>query len=770
MSAPVGYQPFAITKFQTGQFQYFQPWQSPDDAFDPLVNAFVFRGQLQKRQGTTIYGNTGLLRYRNYDLIATGNGGASYGPSTLARIPIASGSFNISVITSAGLETFTDNGAGVLTGSLGDAGTIVYVTGVWTLTFSGGRTVANSIPITGNYIFTANTSGLIRPIMFLGEFIDEVTNDHKLIAIDTRRATVFNTSTKLFDPISSFSQVIFVGDGSTKTLLVTQFGWSNLAPYSLTVSDGNSPIQAIISDVPATATTGAFPASGNLLSSPINYSTGVMTINFSGAPAVGVIITLTGSLAGDYFTGSRANLFNSINWTASHLDSAHLYLTNNVDQVTLYDGTNLSRPAFPTSNNGGTTVPYHANNFVNDIKTTLDLKVFNNRLLFIRPNLVGNSSPEAQAIYASASRNPTNFVIDIPGNGNATSAPTGDWIISAAYLRDFLIIDFQDSTFVLKYTGLDTEPFQFVRINVTKSTNAPYGTVEYDTTTASMGAKGLCECDGVNKDRYDLSAIDLYQDIDEDNFGLCQARRFDLIQQTWMIYPSIANKSPTDGNCDKAIIYNWIEGTWSTHEINLTCLGSAKTFQDRTWNSFTGQTWNQLNFTWNNIINQNLVPWMLGGDASGFIYFLNQGDFDNSNSANKTIVYADILSKRWNPFVEQGQKARFGYIDFYYMVSRNALGNDVKLELNYYVNDSDDPTLTQNMTLDTPPILNTSNPKNQMNEQYYWKRMYCNLTGQFLRLRINSMLEDVTTQGQFTIAGVVFWARPAGRLTPGTII
>lgn len=87
------------------------------------------------------------------ELIATGTGVAAYN-GILNFKPIDPGTLQIS----DGVEFFGDNGLGVLTGSLGGTGTIVYATGVWTAIF-------NTAVIAGTQIFAnyslPNTSGIL---------------------------------------------------------------------------------------------------------------------------------------------------------------------------------------------------------------------------------------------------------------------------------------------------------------------------------------------------------------------------------------------------------------------------------------------------------------------------------------------------------------------------------------------------------------------------------------------------------------------------------
>src|SRR5208283_3529742 len=144
------YQAFPITEFKTGLFNYLEPWIRPQEAFDPLLNAFIYRGTLNKRNGYTEFGR---LAYRDNGIqIAVGNGGTSYN-GTLATFPIRSGSF----FATDGVESFIDNGNGTLTGSAGGSGTIVYLTGVWTLSFNTGVLAGVIIRASYTYVPTQTT-------------------------------------------------------------------------------------------------------------------------------------------------------------------------------------------------------------------------------------------------------------------------------------------------------------------------------------------------------------------------------------------------------------------------------------------------------------------------------------------------------------------------------------------------------------------------------------------------------------------------------------
>lgn len=83
--------------------------------------------------------------------IDTGNGGTTYN-GTLGVFPIVPGSMSVT----DGIEIFIDSGTGILTGNQGGSGTIVYATGVFSLTFN--TAVVSGVGIDATY--TTNIGAL----------------------------------------------------------------------------------------------------------------------------------------------------------------------------------------------------------------------------------------------------------------------------------------------------------------------------------------------------------------------------------------------------------------------------------------------------------------------------------------------------------------------------------------------------------------------------------------------------------------------------------
>jgi hypothetical protein len=795
MTALSSYKPFLIGEGQEkiGLFTYLPSWQKPQGAYDTLLNAYIYKGVIYQRAGMQPYqsaaGNGGLVYIDDIQIGLTNSMKTSYGPANTGyvafpKLPIIAGTVVIRTNTSAGVEVWTDDGLGILTGDLGDTGTVNYVTGGWSILMLGGRTIPNATTIYGDwsYVPTQITTGskAYNPIMGIKQFINPANGQSITVVMDTRRASYYNESTKSFVGLNQFTQVIGQQFATSTTFGPVNTQFTNLAPYSVIVTDNDSPVNSMVDNG-----AGSFiVTSGAKLNGPassVNYSTGVITVVYSSAPTLGVQITVVSNLSGDYFTGNNTNFFNATNWTYNDVEGSFLFFTNNVDPITLFNGTQLSRPMFNTTL---ATVQSFAYTTQSTITTCLDIKVYKNRLCLIRTQIYNSSGPnylENQTVRFSIQQQTVfvksvifsayNFAADVPGNGGFTNCPTGDLLQASQLIRDVLIIFATNSTWLFRFTASVNEPYRFDQVNSTRSTSAPYGTIPHDQHATSMGIKGLISCDGVNVDRYDQTILDQFEQINQSGFGQCFGQKYDTLNQAWMLYPSQANKLLTN---DSALIWNYLENTWAVFTPNLgnlivtptninalSCLGLGLNVEDITWADFAansgseveGLSWSEANFPWVGYLTQTLSSVLLGGDQNGVVYQMNVGVEDNGRP-----VKTSIVSKRYNPFAPDGLKARFGYLDVYYEVNPN-----ITLTYNFYMNNSEDVSASTTLTL--------SGPQGSI---WAWKRLYLNYVGEFLQFEITNetppLSQEYNTGGSFTILGHIIHAYPAGRLTPGLFI
>lgn len=805
------YQPFLIGQgnSKTGLFTYLDSWVKPDDAFDSLTNAYVYRGSLYQREGIVLFpsfNGAGQLIYENNQIVSVGDGGSSYAYNIAPGVPLSDfpifGTVTITARTTAGIRSSTatgNPGDGAVAwstggGLLATAGTINFDTGEWDITTSAtiaGGGSARPIVISYNFIPTNSTSGVggtstNNPIMGIKLHQDQTSSTQTLIVMDTRRASYWDPSTTSFEPLSEFEQILWVSDGVTTTTPTIFIQWTDTAPYSFTIEgDGDS-----VTDSPTTSVSGAFTNDGNLNpgGSSVIYDTGAVILTFTAAAPAGTVYTIRGKVRADYFTGDNSNFFNSTNWQTDDNQPSYLYMTNNVDNVTLFDGEFLARPPFATVSTNmiqdSTGFPWYPKQ--NNIEKVLDVKVYKNRLLFLRPTLIDRNT-DGQSIrwsYQGTEGSPLgnfNFITDLVGFGGEFSAATGDWIQSSQFLRDFLIVFFQNSTWIFRFTGNSLQLFRWDKVNGSRSTNAPYGSVEYDAFCTSMGVKGLIQCSGYEVERYDIDIIDRIEQINQNRFHMCFAQKFDTLNQTWMLYPSTEED---DATSDSVLVYNFLENAWAifkpnlgnlvqtpTRENTLSCLGLGFATKDLTWEDFAvgtgyfsgnGQTWSEAEYAWNSNVQQDISPNLLGGDQNGFVYVMNEGSRDMPGPSQSAAygITVDTKTKLFNPFIAQGMKARFGYLDIYYLVNPS-----VSITVNFYLNNSTtvamDGINTRTVVLDGKP-----------NETWAWKRVYIGAVAEFIQIGINNVDSQSQTEDDavFQILGMILYAKPSGRLTPGTFL
>lgn len=712
-------QPFLIgSPFKTGIYRYLKPWLSPEDAFNPLEDAYVYRGVLQKRKGYEEIGS----RFTDYSARLMNKGieyktstGTDTYTGTLTNTPIRPSSIVI-VSEKAGPTTMTvtDDGSGNLIGDIGaGTNTIDYETGAYNVTFEANTT--REIVI--YYVYTPTASA----VMMINEHINSSDNAKSLVVNDQKRSCVYNGTTHQFDPVYqikiSFDKLLV-----QSTTYTINTGFTNLAHFSVTVTvGGESSTDDGIGGIAATATYIAL--------SSVVYATGVITLVTQAFGATAKEGSYTAETATDYFSGSTEEYFNKINWNDV------LYMTNNKDRITTFDGTYIGRPPLAI-----TLSQYNA--LTNAVDTALDVNVYKNRLLLMRTTESNIVQP--YTIRFTKVNVPQNFVSDQTGNGGYTNAPTSDWYMGARFLKDTLVCKFERSDYNFIYSGNPFEPFTFQKVSDSRSTEAPYALEAFDTFVTSAGKRGLVKSDGVNIQRYDEKIIDIFNTlINQSKFNICFSKRYDALQQMWMLYPDGLENASTN---NRVLVWNYAEDTWSIYNMNFSCLGNGEITSDEKWDNIN-EPWDELDIPWDYYLRQAEGITIYAGDYNGKVYEIGGIGNDNGTSYN-----FDITSSEWNPFSRNGTKINIPYIDLFYTVDQSA-----EMTIDFMTDTSSLPSITKKVTLD-------GNAHNTAN----WTRIFINLTGQFIKLRMylsDDQLSDSTIADNIIyIHGFILYGREAGRL------
>lgn len=316
--------------------------------------------------------------------------------------------------------------------------------------------------------------------------------------------------------------------------------------------------------------------------------------------------------------------------------------------------------------------------------------VIKNRLVLL--NTFENSlfpSQKPQRARWSQAQDPTVWDQNTPGRGGFVDAPTGDFIIGARYLQEYLIVFFSNSTWSLKPTSDPALPFRWDKINSYRACDATFGTISHDRYVVSFGKTGIVACDGVEVKRIDEKIQDfVFDTIDAENFGILFSERNYKDRRSWTLYPA-----PDSLTNDHALIRNEEDGSWSTYSIAMSCLGQGESYQDFTFADFVGT----FDFSFQDFTDETFQSFylqgqsnlLLGGDYSGNIYILEFGGDDNGAA-----IPLSLKGAGWNPFKEKGIEAQLGYVDIYCDVDPQT-----QLTVSFFIDDQVSPYTQQTVNL-----------------------------------------------------------------------
>lgn len=233
------YQPFLIANFSTGVDRSLQPWLTADDSWESLYDGYVYRGITNKRDGYSGFAtgkNTTACESRMVHKVsnvamtgAIDTVNKTY--TTTGTTPIRRGTFVVK--SSVPNQTVTDDGKGGFTGDIDPMGTntIDYSTGNVTVTFLAAPTGGT---VTATYDYHPG-----NPVMGVMNFWN-AANDRKLVVADTQYVNVYNNSTDRLDDISPASAYT----GAYSNTVANFWSWTNYAdaednPRLLFVNNSN---------------------------------------------------------------------------------------------------------------------------------------------------------------------------------------------------------------------------------------------------------------------------------------------------------------------------------------------------------------------------------------------------------------------------------------------------------------------------------------------------------------------------------------------------
>lgn len=771
------YQKFAISNFRTGFDEAVDAWLLPRDAYQILKNAHLYRGVLEKIPGYDTYAKMSYTE--TIVLTPAPNGVTTQFTGTLNHIP-STDNITAQAATNAGattVEIFTyssDTLPNIVNLSSGvGTGTINLTTLAVVLNFNVAPAIVsgtyNAVILTYDYLSTASPGS--TDIMGIKQYYRD-DGGQDILIFNTRRVGRIVTLTGIVAaaasadngiteiphevhvqaqaPTPAFNGAAVTFTGTLSAPVVP--GSVNFVLYSNVQA-----VKTTITDNSIGLLTGVASGGGPTATGFINYATGAWTLTFSVAPAATDTLNTSVCVYGDVFTGDYTNFFSVVNYTYK------AFITNNVDNIRYYDGhcinylnTNLD--------------PAAINNFTYSISKCLHVAVNRERLLLISPTV--NSVPVQNGIYWSVAGDPLDFT-----NDEQLLAPTSEAIRLFSFINTDMIVRFANSERVFRYTGDAFSPFRWDSTNNLWRCDTRYSAINYDSWFSSVGKPAIVGSDGVNVQRADEIIPDFTLAnralldgpliaINQTSIGQCYGERFDDFKEGWLCF---RKDSVTDDNtvqrADNILAFNYTDNTYAVYDFPFNCLGFGSVTSTDVWgNNF--DLWGSADYSWDSFYEAKDSLVDLGGDRNGVVYTLGNTNTRVDAAGTRQPVLMDVVSKNFNPFVEEGELCRFGFLDLF--CSANAV---TKLRVQFFLNDEmymgpdGNPAGSYKEDILTFIPTDAMSPTNQ--QKKIWKRIYVGAVGKEHTIRFYQDPSDFTvdTQNQpVKIHAMILHMKPAGRI------
>jgi len=647
-----------------------------------------------------------------------------------------------------------------LTGSAGGTGRINITTGVFTITFNTAPplSIYSSVFIIIDFTPLSTTA-----IMGIKQYYQD-TGGQEVLVFDEKRVGKIVNNVGILAAQSGALQAVtelphdyyiaqfYTTPGGAQTFTGVLAG-APFVPGTIAISEFTA------AGVPVPGNTITDNGQGklqgaNVTSGSINYITGAVTFTLSASTATNVY-DFTGGFYDDLFTGGISNFFSLTNY------QYNAFFTNNIDPPFYYDGisvhylnTNVSVKL--TTASGG--VPVY------DITRVLHVFTYRERLLLMNVLMNGVGAPND--IWWSTAGAPLDFT-----NDENLPAPTSEAIRLFGYINTDLIVRFANSERVFRYTADAFSPFRWDSTNNIWACDTQYSAINYDSWFSSIGKPAIVGSDGVNVKRVDEIIPDFTDPtrlaqqtpvpfMSQTSIGQCYGERFDDEKEGWLCY----NSSPQDQSevtaSDNVLAFNYLDQTYAVYQFPFSCLGFGKIVNVPTW-STTFTTWQDMDVTWDSYLQQSNALVDLAGDQFDTVFELNTG---NSLGDETTPVLMSVITKNFNPFIEEGELCRFGYVDLFVSAY-----NTTTLRVQFYLNDelyvdgSGNPAGYYQET-----ILNfaTMDSMSSANQTKVWKRIYVGATGKSHTIRLYQNAADFGTSldQPVYVHAMVLYMKPAGRI------
>lgn len=653
MGGPMPHRPMPLLDFKTGIYEAQEPWRAPPGSFMELENAYVFRGQVVKRSGYELFGQLGIDEAGE----TIGNGGTidvgKLANSPVA-IPVSMDAADIStasiVITDGSnyayswLELYWDV---YYKGKLGYNYLPVYQATETVLGASGSKTYSGNVSLytncpdyelhfedeggTGEIVtidyINGYQSGPDAPIMPASGDIDPTGTNTWTPGLTVNAGGYYDIT---FNSVTTGTPKL---KGMAKIGLIIQPTGSFQLSYIGTWNDPVTADYRYLPQDPVMGIRGFFTRDGNeyLIANDVDriYVYNDTTKRFD---------DLLGAIE---WTGDNSQFFQY-----SVFEDV-CYINNYYDVPKVYDPS------------GGTVTDVETDFVDGSGDSLIDYASFflrhKNRAIYFKTS-------ESSTLYSQRARYTP--VDDMEYSGASSSvdysylysdAPTADQIISAFPWGDNIIVPFNRSVWMLRYSGDPNAPYEWSEIPSIDGAVARFGFIPLGEYVVFRGTDGLMATDGVSVQRFDFDipgfTLDWNQEAKEYSYGIFVPRE----RQGMLTYAGKSQSLP-----DKVLAIQMDESsrTRSFSVFKFTnpfhCFGTWRGVGTTLWDDI-GIPWDDVWWAPDSLRGVAGASIILAGDREGNIYQYPSGYTDDGTEFT---AYA-----KFNRLSLPGMRSHVSYVE-----------------------------------------------------------------------------------------------------------
>jgi len=304
-----------------------------------------------------------------------------------------------------------------------------------------------------------------------------------------------------------------------------------------------------------------------------------------------------------------------------------VFCSRGMSDILFYDGVDVKRFTNTTDN------PDYQAPAAGPLTRATYISWFGERLNLFMPTIAAVAYPQAILYSGIRTAAGSGDKFSTPGSG-MLSADTFETMRGINVLGDFMVINFQRSTWTLEKTRDAFNPYFIRKIPSVLGTDASFSSVSWSGEVKSIGKTGMITTDGRQSKRFDNNFPFFTQDdVNQVDFDLIYGG-FDRANEQFLFAYRSNTSDLTSVTQDKVLVYNYKESTFSINDQRFSVFGESDSGLNLAWDDIDetyNPSWARMDETeevWNKIGVGEATQKTLAGDNLGFIYEINR-DFDD---------------------------------------------------------------------------------------------------------------------------------------------